>query len=228
MCVFLYSIDCYWNNKFSCVSTILLFLVVFHLSFQECLRTVLDTSLVNSLYWQQFFYVQFNPPPRLYIKIWNNLIHRFLDFMCKCILTYIYNLSYVTRSIVCNALASTLWINDIIFTMVLNFLRFKFSNQSRKKKGQQVCWQFGKSQAQWLIHQIRVSERYCGNFVLISFLGSLIKALCWKHCKYDELVWFFCVHGEWTGARNKEIVQEPLCDSCSLFVKRYDSFPVNT
>ena len=38
---------------------------------------------------------------------------------------------------------------------------------------------------------------------------------------------FFCVHGEWIVARNKQIDREPLRGSRDLFVPRYDSFPMN-
>ena len=38
---------------------------------------------------------------------------------------------------------------------------------------------------------------------------------------------YFLVHGEWIGARNKQIVQEPLRGSRDLFVPRSDSFPMN-
>ena len=37
----------------------------------------------------------------------------------------------------------------------------------------------------------------------------------------------FWVHGEWIGARNKQIVREPLRGSRDLFVPRSDSFPMN-
>ena len=38
---------------------------------------------------------------------------------------------------------------------------------------------------------------------------------------------FFCVHGVWIVARNKQITREPLRGSRDLFVPRYDSYPMN-
>ena len=40
------------------------------------------------------------------------------------------------------------------------------------------------SHAQWLIHQMKLSARYCDNFEFKTFLEEL----CWKHCKYKEWV----------------------------------------
>ena len=34
------------------------------------------------------------------------------------------------------------------------------------------------------------------------------KCFWWKHCKYKEWVSFFWLHGEWIGARNKQIARE--------------------
>ena len=38
---------------------------------------------------------------------------------------------------------------------------------------------------------------------------------------------FFWVHGEWSGARNKQIAWTAKRFSYDLFVPRYDSFPMN-
>ena len=103
--------------------------------FQECIWTVLDASSVNTLYGQHFFSVQMTSVTTW--KIWNNLIQRFLDFMCKCINSHVQCL--IRRYKVCNALASTLWNDNIIFIYnVITFLRFKFSSQLLKNKIQQV------------------------------------------------------------------------------------------
>ena len=37
---------------------------------------------------------------------------------------------------------------------------------------------------------------------------------------------FFLAHGEWVGARNKQIAREPLRGSRDIFFPRSDSFPL--
>ena len=82
------------------------------------------------------------------------------------------------------------------------------------------------SLAQWLIHQMKLSARYCGNFEFITFsrrilervfVGSIVNIR-------NECI-FFWVHGKWIIARNKQIAREPLRGSRDLFFPRYDSFP---
>ena len=46
------------------------------------------------------------------------------------------------------------------------------------------------SHAQWLIHQMKLSARYCENFEFKTFLEEL----CWKHCKYKP-------NKEWVSSR---------------------------
>ena len=74
--------------------------------------------------------------------------------------------------------------------------------------GQQVVWQLGKSHVQWLIHQVRLRVRYCGNFEFLIFLGNFRKGLRWKHSrsKYKEWVSFL---GSWGTNRNAEQTHRP-------------------
>ena len=55
--------------------------------------------------------------------------------------------------------------------------------------GQQVVRHLSKSHAQWLIHQMRLSARYCGTFWIHYFSSeNFRKGLSWKYYKYKEWV----------------------------------------
>ena len=118
-----------------------------------------------------------------------------------------------------------------IFTMVTYFLRWtllKFFSSFPDEQSQQKNRQLDRITAQWLIHQMKLRARYCGNFEFIIFLwefkkGSLVGSIV--NIRNECL--FFWVHGEWIVARNKQIGQEPLRGSRDLFVPRYNSFPMN-
>ena len=84
------------------------------------------------------------------------------------------------------------------------------------------------SHTQWLIHQMELRARYCGNFDFITFIwefqkGSLIGSIV--NIRNECLVLWF--HGELIVARNKQIGREPLRGSRDLFVPRYESFAIN-
>ena len=58
----------------------------------------------------------------------------------------------------------------IIFTMVTYFLRWtllKFFSSFPDEQSQQKVRQLDRITAQWLIHQMKLRARYCGNFELI-------------------------------------------------------------
>ena len=60
-----------------------------------------------------------------------------------------------------------------IFTMVTYFLRWtllKFFSSFPDEQSQQKVRQLDRITAQWLIHQMKLRARYCGNFEFIIFL----------------------------------------------------------
>ena len=70
-----------------------------------------------------------------------------------------------------------LYINIIdhleIFTMVTYFFRWtllKFFSSFPDEQSQQKVRQLDRITAQWLIHQMKLRARYCGNFEFIIFL----------------------------------------------------------
>ena len=107
----------------------------------------------------------------------------------------------------------TFLLQFLIFTMVSYSLRWtllEFFNSISNNHCQNVVRQLGDSQAQWLIHQIKLSASYCGNLNIKLFTEKFRQSPWWKHCKYKEWVSFFLVHREWTVAWNKPIAREPL------------------
>ena len=91
--------------------------------------------------------------------------------------------------------------HTFIFTMVTYFLRWtllKFFSSFPDEQSQQKVRQLDRITAQWLIHQMKLRARYCGNFE---------RVLCWKHCKYKEWVSFFL--GSWGMNRSAEQTNRP-------------------
>ena len=65
-----------------------------------------------------------------------------------------------------------------IFTMVTYFLRWtllKFFSSFPDEQSQQKVRQLDRITAQWLIHQMKLRARYCGNFELIIFSENFRK-----------------------------------------------------
>ena len=119
----------------------------------------------------------------------------------------------------------------VIFTMVTYFLRWtllKFFSSFPDEQSQQKVRQLDRITCAVINTSHDVKSPLLWEFWIYNFsLRILERVLGWKHCKYKEWVSFFCVHGEWIVARNKQIGREPLRGSRDLFVPRYDSFPIN-
>ena len=105
----------------------------------------------------------------------------------------------------------------------LNFSVHFPMNSVNKKLG---SW--AESHAQWLIHQMKLSARYCGNFEFITFSRRILeRVFVGNIVNIRNECLFFWIHRKWIVARNKQIAREPLRGSRDLLVPSYDSFPMN-
>ena len=125
-----------------------------------------------------------------------------------------------------------LFLHFVIFTMVRYFLRWtllKFFSSFPDEQSQQKVRHLDRITCAAIKTSNEVKSPLLWEFWIYNFsLRILERILGWKHCKHKEWVSFFCVHGEWIVARNKQIGRKPLRGSRDLFVPRYDSFPMNS
>ena len=152
--------------------------------------------------------------------LWNSIMHN----PCKCQDILLLHNCFCLLNCTCCVLNKTQFNSKkhTYFTMVSYLIcltLLKLFNSIPDNHCQKEVRQVGKSDAQWLIHKMMISTRYCLNCEFIIFR----QVFCWKHLIKGMSVFF----SGFMGIESEHIVRSKSPGSRNLFVLSFNSFPMN-